>query len=172
MGTHVSSVLAWWARRDLNASYQHPKLEGYQATPRARKERDRRRGASIGSHLIDQVCMRQYHPPAAVPLETQCVENLLGRFTHIGSPNELLKRATYYFAASEASNWDYHSITCRTSDASSLRLFRAASSGASFSDRIRAETGRISNRAPAGPRPRGTVQAPSLWPSWWQPPGP
>ena len=24
-----------WARRDLNSSYQHPKLEGYQATPRA-----------------------------------------------------------------------------------------------------------------------------------------
>ena len=24
-----------WARRDLNSSYQHPKLEGCQATPRA-----------------------------------------------------------------------------------------------------------------------------------------
>jgi len=26
-----------WARRDLNSSYQHPKLEGCQATPRAQK---------------------------------------------------------------------------------------------------------------------------------------
>ena len=38
------SSVNWWVRPNLNRSHQHPKLEGYQATPRTRNikgERER-----------------------------------------------------------------------------------------------------------------------------------
>jgi hypothetical protein len=75
----------------LNWSHQHPKLEGYQATPRtlfifSTQEGRKGRKASVEwYHFIDEISMRDNHPAAAVSAYAKGVKDLLGCLSHLHS---------------------------------------------------------------------------------------
>lgn len=123
-----------WVRPDLNWSHQHPKLGGFQATPRTHCQKGLR-GLAEGNDLVDEVRVRDDHSPAAVASYSEIVKDLLRIFPKLDPLHEGLVGTPYHLAASEASNRDDHLFTCRTSAASSSRPCRVAFSAASCADR-------------------------------------
>jgi hypothetical protein len=58
--------------------------------------------------------MGKEHPSAAVPLQTQGIHDILGRFARGHSSGIFFKKMTYNLAASKTSDMNYHYIAFRS----------------------------------------------------------
>lgn len=82
----------------MNSNFKHPKLGGYQVTPRAHlfvNKRFRLKGllnvsvSSERSDLADEISMGNDHSAAAVTVKTHIVEDFLRVLAHLDTLNVL-----------------------------------------------------------------------------------